>query len=94
MRDRAPGLGCSPAPPFCSAAWRGRSAGTAAGPNGAGINFPALGAGGGGCNRKLPSLAAIFSTTEHGRKRSSLLSQGGSVQTPGSLYPSLVLKTP
>lgn len=33
----------------------GRSAGTAAWPNGAGINFPALLWG--GCNRKLPSLA-------------------------------------
>lgn len=52
-------------PALCSAARWGRSAGTA-GPNGAGIDFPAVG--GGGCNRKLPSLAAIFSTAKHGRK--------------------------
>lgn len=41
----------------------------------------------GGCNRKLPSLAAIFSTAEHRRKHCSLLSPASSVQTPGRLHP-------
>lgn len=41
----------------------------------------------GGCNRKLPSLAAIFSTAEHRRKHCSLLSPVSSVQTPGRLHP-------
>ncbi|XP_040334389.1 protein jagged-2 [Herpailurus yagouaroundi] len=31
---------------------------------------------------------------EHGRKRSSLLSRAGSIQTPGSLHPGLALKIP
>lgn len=92
------GLGAGPrtwvqsSPALCLAARWGGSAGTSAGPNGAGIDFPAQGWG--GCNRKLPSLAAIFSTVEHGRKRSSLPSPAGSVQTPSSLYPGLVLKPP
>lgn len=63
----------------------GRSAGTTPGPNGAGIDFPAWGWG--GCNRKLPSLDAIFSITGHERKHSSLQSPANSVQILGCLIP-------
>lgn len=89
---RAPGPGSTPAPH--SALWpTGQVSRRAAQPNGAGIDFPALGGGWGGCNRKLPSLAAIFSIQNTGgRKRSSRLSPAGSVRTPGSLRPSPVLK--
>lgn len=61
----------------------GRSAGTIAASNGAGIDFPAWG--GGDCNRKLPSLASIFSITGHRRKHSSLPSPASSVQILGCL---------
>lgn len=55
-------------------------------PNGTGIDFPALGGGGGRCNRKPPSLA-LYLAPHNRRKHSSLLSAAGSVQTLGSPHP-------
>lgn len=64
LAGQGPGLGCGPAPH------------SARQPVGAGQQAPPglmelasiSRRGGGGCNRKLPSLAAIFSTAKHGRK--------------------------
>lgn len=86
---RVPGLGCRPAP----SALAGQQALLRSLMELASISRHGVG-GGGAVTGNSPPWPLYLAPQNTGRKHSSLLSPAGSVQTLGSLHPSLVLNSP